>query len=232
MHPGSPTLFDRLIRPGWEGAKANLLPGLIIQGLILLLLIAYFTSPAVADFLARLSTLRNGYGFVSSFVIGAVGVGLFSEFLKWATTNRSRWQTHSWKYYAFNFLYWGLSSVWVDLFYHVQHHVFGTSLDWRILLLKALADQFLFTMLFANNINCLATTWRDSGFDRARFVAVIRDSYVLKRIAPAFVSNFFFWFPTVLIIYAMPLPLQMPIGALAGIFWVLLLNFVVGRKSD
>ncbi|MDK3160292.1 hypothetical protein QPK87_27580 [Kamptonema cortianum] len=119
----------------------------------------------------------------------------------------------------------------VDCFYMAQTEVFGPARDWQTLLSKALADQFVFTMLFINNINCLAVSWRDSGFNRTRFFGELRDHYIKKRIAPAFVSNFSFWFPMVLIIYCMPYPLQMPTGALANTFWVLILNFVVNRRD-
>ncbi len=223
--------FEEYWRPGWEGAKENFKPGLIVQTLILLLVVGYYTVPFFHDWLVQVADWRNDTGLISAFILGGFGPGLTSELLKWLTTPRKKWKTHHWKYYAFNFLYWGCNGILVDLFYRAQAGVFGDGRDVLTLLSKALADQFVFTLLFIHNINCLAVSWRDNGFNTARFLTEIRDHYFKKRVLPGFVSNFCFWFPTVLILYCMPYALQMPTGALAGIFWVLILNFVVNRRD-
>ncbi len=223
--------LDEYWHPGWEGAKENFKPGLIVQSLILLLVLGYYMVPFFHDWLVSVTNWRNETGIISAFILGGCGAGLTSELLKWLTSHENKWRRHSWKYYVFNFIYWGLNGMVVDLFYKGQSLVFGDGRDVMTLLLKALADQFIFTLLFMHIFNCLAVSWRDSGFKSQIFLDELRDQYFKKRYAPAYVSNFCFWFPTVLIIYCMPYPLQMPTGALAGIFWVLILNFVVNRRD-
>lgn len=223
--------FEEYWRPGWEGAKENFKPGLIVQTLILLMVVSYYSFPAVHQALEQIAGVRNTTGLVSSFILAAIMAGLVSEFLKWLTTPKDKWVRNSWKYYGFNILFWGCNGMVVDLFYMAQTEVFGTQRDMVTLLAKALADQFLFTLLFINNINCVAVSWRDSGFSWGKFVAELKGHYFKMRVVPAFVSNFCFWFPMVMIIYCMPYPLQMPTGALANTFWVLILNFVVNRRD-
>jgi hypothetical protein len=59
---------------GWEAAKANAGPALLIQGLMLLLLLGYDFSPAVARSLDDFASYeaRHGYTFV---VVAAVLAG-------------------------------------------------------------------------------------------------------------------------------------------------------------
>ncbi|MDK3160291.1 hypothetical protein QPK87_27575 [Kamptonema cortianum] len=78
--------FEEYWRPGWEGAKANFKPGLIVQGLILLMVVSYYSVPVIHHTLEQITGMRHATGIVSSFLIAAVMAGLVSEFLKWLTT--------------------------------------------------------------------------------------------------------------------------------------------------
>ena len=51
---------------GWEAARANLAPALVIQALMLALLVAYYVSPAAAWLLEQFADykLRHGLTFV------------------------------------------------------------------------------------------------------------------------------------------------------------------------
>src|SRR5256885_280454 len=59
---------------GWEAAKANAVPGFILQGMMLLLLIAYYLSPSCAEFLNRLAQYKQQHGLVFV-VVAAAGAG-------------------------------------------------------------------------------------------------------------------------------------------------------------
>ncbi|MGH9810252.1 MAG: hypothetical protein ACRD9W_23905, partial [Terriglobia bacterium] len=56
---------------GWEAARANLAPALVIQALMFALLVGYYVSPVVARLLAEFADykLRHGFAFV---IIAAV----------------------------------------------------------------------------------------------------------------------------------------------------------------
>src|SRR5438309_1937312 len=66
---------------GWDAARANAKPALILQALMLAILIGYYTSPAVAHWLERLSDLRRAHGIafvlISSIIAGAIVPELF-----------------------------------------------------------------------------------------------------------------------------------------------------------
>src|SRR5207237_10167658 len=57
---------------GWEAAKANAVPAFILQGGMLVILIAYYVSPACANFLNRLAHYEGGHGLL--FVVIAAGL--------------------------------------------------------------------------------------------------------------------------------------------------------------
>src|SRR5438045_9614965 len=59
---------------GWEAARANAVPAFILQGAMLAVLIAYYLSPACADFLNRLAHYKEQHGLVFV-VIAAILAG-------------------------------------------------------------------------------------------------------------------------------------------------------------
>src|SRR4051812_2017489 len=66
---------------GWEAARANAVPGFILQAAMLLVLIGYYLSPAFADLLNRLAHYKaeHGLAFVvaSAILAGAVVPEIF-----------------------------------------------------------------------------------------------------------------------------------------------------------
>src|SRR4051794_19373826 len=59
---------------GWEAAKANAVPGFILQAAMLFVLIAYYASPAFADLLDRLAQYKSDHG-LTFVVVAAVLAG-------------------------------------------------------------------------------------------------------------------------------------------------------------
>ena len=54
---------------GWEAARANAVPALIIQAIMLALLIAYYTNDAVFSALNQMANYKSAHGL--TFVIAA-----------------------------------------------------------------------------------------------------------------------------------------------------------------
>src|SRR5439155_8158159 len=64
---------------GWEAAKANAIPSLVIQTFMLALLIAYYTSPATARALEKLAEFKREHGFVFVVVASIAAGALIPE---------------------------------------------------------------------------------------------------------------------------------------------------------
>src|SRR5690349_417824 len=61
---------------GWRAAKANVVPGLIVQGLMLAVLLGYYFYPPMRNWLNALADLKArwsyGYSAVNAIVAGAI----------------------------------------------------------------------------------------------------------------------------------------------------------------
>ena len=69
---------------GWEAARANAKPALIIQAVMLALAIAFYTNRAIADVLADLAEYKRAHGLtfvvIASIIAGAVIPEIFLIF--------------------------------------------------------------------------------------------------------------------------------------------------------
>ena len=69
---------------GWEAARANAVPALIIQAIMLALLIAYYTNHSVFSALNQLANYKNAHGLtfviVASVTAGAIIPEIFLIF--------------------------------------------------------------------------------------------------------------------------------------------------------
>ena len=65
-----------LLSVGVSALRANLLPALVLQGCAVLLLLLYYSSPAVAAAFAQVAAVKEQYGFLYSALSAAVAGGL------------------------------------------------------------------------------------------------------------------------------------------------------------
>jgi hypothetical protein len=64
---------------GWEAARANAVPGFILQGAMLLVLIGYYVFPSFAEFLNRLAHYKAEHGLVFVVIAAAVAGAIVPE---------------------------------------------------------------------------------------------------------------------------------------------------------
>ena len=61
---------------GWQGARENLIPGLVIIFFAGLLVSAYYAFASLRDALEGLQSLRNSWGLGFSMLTSAIGAGV------------------------------------------------------------------------------------------------------------------------------------------------------------
>src|SRR5438132_10227188 len=66
---------------GWEAARANAKPALIIQAIMLALAIAFYTNSSVADALRTLAEFKRAHGLFFVIVVSVAAGALLPEFL-------------------------------------------------------------------------------------------------------------------------------------------------------
>lgn len=210
---------------GLRGARANLVPGLILQAVALSIALAYYFTEPVRLLLERLSDFRVQTGFVYSFVATGIFGGVLPCLYLWlrpATRGR-----YNFKQSAVLCLFWAYKGIEVDLWYRVLVHLVGDDHSAKTVVTKMLLDQFVYCPLFAVPITVLVYAWVETQF-QARTVAadVQAGAWYQRRALPNLISNIGVWVPTVCIVYALPTSLQIPLFNLVLCFFTLLLAHV------
>ena len=211
---------------GWEAARANLAPALLIQGLMLALLAGYYFVPAVADLLNDLAAykLRHGFTFVvlAAVAAGAIVPELFLVFF----FQRGRPNRLNLRNLLFTVPIWAIDGVLVDILYRTQAAWLGNVVTFPVVLGKICIDQFGYNPFFAAPFGVLAYEWKNTGFRLESLVRGFTWDHYRDKIVPTLLATWAVWIPLMAMIYSLPLALQFPLFSLALTFWVLLLTYM------
>lgn len=214
--------FRQSVRMAAAAAKANLLPGLLLQCLMLAFFSLYIAHEGTRSFLGEFATVKQQAGYAFSFFSYVIASAVLPELLRIAffqsgkPTRRNLWLLLT------AAPLWGLLGIIVDLLYRLQTVWFGIGHDWFTLLRKVLVDQFLFSPLI---VAPLIVGWfllRDEGFRPAAWEEIFRADFILDKVFPVVVAGWCVWIPGVLLVYSMPPLLQIPVAVFIQVFWVLL----------
>ena len=134
---------------GWEAAKANALPGFILQGAMLLVLIGYYVSPSCADLLNRLAQYKQQHGLVFVVVAAAVAGAIVPEMFVIIFFQRGRVRRENWRNLAFTVPTWGIDGILVDLMYRLNATWFGDVTTVWVVAAKIVVDQLGYNPFFA-----------------------------------------------------------------------------------
>src|SRR5438067_10109253 len=161
---------------GWEAARANAKPALIIQAIMLALAIAYYTSPRAAEALRNLAEFKrdHGLGFV---VIASVLAGaILPEIFLILFFQRCRPHFGNFRNLAFTIPVWGFDGSLVDILYRSEAHFLGDIATVPVVLGKILIDQFGYNVFFAAPLGVLTYEWKNSGIS----IGPLRDLFTWK----------------------------------------------------
>jgi hypothetical protein len=214
---------------GLRGARANLVPGLILQFFALTLVLAYYFHPPTRVWCEKLAAFRTEQGFIYSFVATSFFGGLLPcLYLK---LNRATRDRYNFKQNLLLLAFWAYKGVEVDLWYRLLVRFVGAGTDLRTVLIKMSLDQFVICPLFFVPVTVIVYTWCESRFDTAALIADWRaPGWYGRRVPPMLISNLGVWTPTVCIIYSLPSTLQIPLFNLVLCFFTLLLAHLAKKE--
>lgn len=216
---------------GLRAARANLLPGLLLQALMLCFLAAYLLHDGTHAFLTRVGEVRQELSYGFSLATYIVSGALFPELLRIVFFQKGR--PHLANFW--NFLtaapLWACLGMLVDFFYRCQNEWFGTGNAWQIIAAKVLVDQFLYSPFLANPITNTYLAFRASGLNGATAREVFSWRFFAEKLVPTQIAGWAIWIPGVSIVYFMPPLLQLPTAVLIQSFWVLLLTTLHEHES-
>src|SRR4051794_2781814 len=92
---------------GWEAAKANAVPGFILQAAMLAVLIAYYLSPAFADLLNCLARYKTEHGLTFVVLSAALAGAVLPEIFVIVFFQRGRLRQENLRNLAFTIPTWG-----------------------------------------------------------------------------------------------------------------------------
>jgi hypothetical protein len=214
---------------GWEAAKANALPALVIQLLMFGLLVGYYASPRVGGSLQRLAEFKqtHGFGFV---LLASIAAGaIIPEIFLILFFQRGRIRRGNLRNLLFTIPVWGFDGSLVDLMYRGQAHWFGDVATVPVIAAKICVDQFGYNPFFAAPFGVLTYEWKNTGISMRPVRDLFTWPHYRDKIVPTLLATWAVWIPLMAIIYSLPLVLQFPLFALALSFWVLLLTYMTNR---
>ena len=205
---------------GLQSARANAIPGAVLQVAAVLLILAYHFS---GSFRGALDVVA---GWQTRFGIAFLGVGylFFCGLLPIAITLAvpSLRPKSPVRALLFAVLFWSTMGVVVGLFYRLQSLFFGDGRDLATLLLKVAFDQFVFTVVWGVPIVTIAHQWKDHGYRASAVKPLLARGWYARYALPMLVMNWAVWIPSLFVIYSMPPALQPHIAGLISGFWSLM----------
>lgn len=214
---------------GIEAIRANMLPGLVLQAVMLLIVVGYFFSPAFAGALDRFAEFKRAHGLVFVVLATIVAASIVPEIFLVLFFQRGHVHAKNFRNILFTAPLWGVDGVTVDYLYRALAAVFGDTASVPVVLAKICVDQFGYNVFFAAPYGVLAYQWKNSGFDCAELRRNLTLEYYRQKIIPTLFTTWAVWIPLMAMIYSLPLPLQFPLFSLALSFWVLLLTYMTNR---
>lgn len=207
-------------RQSLAAARANLIPGLLLQAFALAVLLAYYFHAPSREAMDSLADLKTRWGWRYSFTATALFGGLL-PFLYLRLNPLTRAATPL-SHGVFYLLFWAIKGVEVDLFYQFQGRIFGNDTAASTIAAKVMVDQFVYSVLWATPGAQFAYYWKDTGFSFARMRELRWAPFCKENLPKALIALWAVWVPAVTIIYSLPPALQIPLFNIVLCFYALL----------
>jgi hypothetical protein len=215
---------------GLRAARANLIPGLILQGIMLGLLLAYYFYPPTTRWLDHLAVLKGRWGFAYSAVSAVIAGAVIPEVMRVLVLQKAKIRRKNLTDLLFTIPFWGTMGLIVDAFYRGQALMFGAEAEFRVVLVKVLVDQFLYSPLIASPLTCWLYDWKNSGYRTDGLGKYFTAAYLRDVIVPVIFANWGVWIPVVSVLYSLPSLLQIPLFGLALSLWVILYTWISEQR--
>lgn len=230
MSTEQPTLRDACMS-GLRGARANLVPGLVLQAFALCLVLGYYFAPGVADALKEFEAFRFRVGIPYSVISTAVFGGLIPWlYIKANPATRNR---YNFKQGTGLLAFWAYKGLELHVLYTGLATLFGHDNSFATIAKKVVFDQTLYGPLVAAPGMWLAYKWVEGHLAVAPVVASVRKKdWFLRELLPVIIANLGVWLPTVTIIYTLPTALQLPLENLVLCFFTLMLAHMSQTNAE
>ena len=201
---------------GWDAARANAKPALIIQAIMLGLAIAFYTNASVGDGLHNLAEFKRAHGLTFVILASVFAGAILPEIFLVLFFQRGQPQRANLRNLAFTIPVWGFDGSLVDLLYRAEAHWLGDLATVPVVLGKILVDQFGYNVFFAAPFGVLTYEWKNNGISLLPVRDLFTWQHYRDKIIPTLVATWAVWIPLMAIIYSLPLALQFPLFGLGA----------------
>jgi len=213
---------------GFVAARENFVPGVFLWIVAAALVVAYYNSDTLRDWLVTVGDWKTRYGFRYTMVSSALFCGLFPWLFRMALpTLRPKRPLAE---LVHGTTYWALICCTADWFYQFQAWFWGDSREPHIVAIKTACDMLGYTPLIAAPCNALSHLWRDCGFSWTATRTSFQGAFYRNVVLPNLVPNWLVWTPGIAIVYCLPSTLQLPMANLIGCFWALLCVTIAAKS--
>jgi hypothetical protein len=216
---------------GLRAAKANVIPGLILQLTMLALLLAYYSYPPTTAWLDSLAVLKARWNFAFSPLAAVVAGAFLPELLRIAVFQKGRPNRGNRVNLIYTIPFWAVLSAMVDVLYRCQAVWFGSEVTFMVVVKKVIVDQFIFSPLITGPM----TVWFYDFKNRGRNACPPREFFTWRHyreaVLPAMFATWGVWIPVVSILYSLPVLLQIPMYILALTLWVMIYTWMSEQQA-
>jgi len=216
---------------GFRAARANVVPGLLVQGVMLGVLLAYYGYPPATRWLNQLAEVKTRWGYGYSALSGMIAGGVLPEIIRVIVFQKGKWRRTNTGNLFFAMAFWAFMGTVVDGFYRLQAGWFGHATTFAVVVKKVLVDQFLYNPLFAGPVTAMLYDLNHRGFRLRGASEFFTVRYYREVVVPTLFANWGVWIPVVCILYSLPTSLQIPLLGLALSLWVMLYSWMSEQRS-
>ncbi|NQW99872.1 hypothetical protein HQ447_04375, partial [bacterium] len=119
----------------------------------------------------------------------------------------------------------------VDFFYRCQAGWFGEQVTVAVVAKKVVVDQFLYNPLFACPVTTWLYDWKARGYRFQGTSGFFSVGYYRDFIVPTLFATWGVWIPIMVILYSLPVLLQIPLFGLALTLWVMLYTWMSEQRK-
>jgi hypothetical protein len=219
---------------GLRGARANILPGVILQLMAVVLGLGYYYLPAVHGALTRLLEIRKTAGFSFGILSTALFGGILPFlYIRFSGRTRKGNLSYSWLQGTALTLFWAYKGFEVDLWYRIQARMFGSGHEPMTIIVKVICDQFVYCPILAVPVTTAVYQAVDA---HGNWNGLMKDfraqGWYRRRVLPILISNVGVWVPAVAVIYCLPTPLQLPLQNIVLCFYTLVVAHQIRSDAD
>jgi hypothetical protein len=217
---------------GWEAAKANAVPALVLQASMLAILLAYYFHPPSTALLNAVSAYKEkhclSFVLVASVFVGAVLPEVFVIIF----FQRGHVRIQNARNFIFNAPFWALDGLLVSVMYRVLAFWLGDRVSFPVVAAKIMVDQLGYNPFFAAPYGIWGYAWKNSGYSWEKLRPLLTWKYYRMHAVPVLIATWAVWIPLMAIVYSLPFALQFPLFALALAFWVLMMIYMTNRFAE